>query len=235
MNQGLSLPPLLVGEPASGADPMARARALAAQGCDGGTLVHDIQPDRLRASLIVAPEVPLADAMAMLPICAVGFQNALGALAPPEVAVHLTWAGDILVNGACCGAFRVAGSTQDPNAVPDWLIVGLDLTIQLEADNPGLSPDKTSLYEEGCADIDPVLLCEAWARHTLVWINRWTEEGNAPVHADWVPLLDGVGKPVTQDGYQGEFLGVDEKFGMLIRDDETTQLLPLTTLLETDP
>ena len=234
MNQGLSLPPLLVGEPASGADPMSRARALAAQGCDGGTLVHDIQPDRLRAALIVAPEVPLADAMAMLPICAVGFQNALGALAPPEVAVHLTWTGDILVNGARCGAFRVAGSTLDLQAVPDWLIVAIDLTIQLNTDDPGVSPDKTSLYEEGCAEIDPVRLCEAWARHTLVWINRWTDEGNAPVHADWVPLLEGVGKLVTQGGYQGEFLGVDEKFGMLIRDDETTQLLPLTTLLETD-
>ena len=74
MNQGLSLPPLLVGEPVSGIDPMAHARALATTGCDGGTLVHDIQPDRLRAALIVAPEVPLADAMAMLPICAVVLQ-----------------------------------------------------------------------------------------------------------------------------------------------------------------
>ena len=66
--------------------------------------------------------------MAALPACAVGFQNALGALAPPEVAVHLDWAGGVRVNGAHCGRLRAAADTRDPLAVPGWLVVGLDRT-----------------------------------------------------------------------------------------------------------
>ena len=105
-------PPLLSGHPVQGGeDPFERAQAMAALGCDAGSVVYNIQADRLRVAIVFAPEVPLQDAMAMLPLCAVGFQNALGALAPPEVAVHLGWDGLICVNGAKCGAFRVAAST----------------------------------------------------------------------------------------------------------------------------
>lgn len=226
-------PPLMRGEAVTGAtDPFDHARALAALGCDGGTVVHNIQADRLRAALVLAPEVPLADAMAMLPVCGIGFQNALGALAPPEVAVHLGWDGAIRVNGALCGGFRVAASTCDPKSEPDWLVIGLDLPLIRTADAPGDTPDVTALYDEGCADVGAVQLLEAWARHTLIWINRWSEDGNAPLHKEWLGLLHGVGEPVTRAGCSGRFLGTDDRFGMLIRDAETTHLVPLTDVLE---
>ncbi|MHA6262372.1 biotin/lipoate--protein ligase family protein [Arenibacterium sp. CAU 1754] len=227
-----TFPPLMRGVAVTGAaDPMAKACAMAALGCDGGTVVHNVQADRLRAAIVFAPEVPLEEAMAMLPVCAVGFQNALGALAPPEVAVHLTWDGAIKVNGAGCGALRVAASTDDPVAVPDWLVVALDVPILQTASDPGENPDVTALYDEGCAEVDPVHLLESWARHTLVWINRWDDEGNAPLHSEWMGLLLGVGEPVEREGHKGTFLGVDDRFGMLIRDDKTTHLIPMSHLL----
>lgn len=231
-----SFPPLMTGVAVSGGiDPFEKAQAMAALGCDGGTVVHNVQADRLRAAMVFAPEVPLEDAMAMLPVCGIGFQNALGALAPPEVAVHLTWDGVIRVNGARCGLVRVAASPPITTAQPDWLVVGVDLAlIQTEA-NPGNEPDVTALYDEGCAELDPADLLESWARHTLVWINRWGEEGNAPVHSEWMGLLVGVGETVSQSGVSGTFLGVDDRFGMLIRDTKTTHLVPMTTLLKETP
>ncbi|GGH30969.1 Biotin-(acetyl-CoA carboxylase) ligase [Cribrihabitans marinus] len=227
-----TFPPLMQGQAVTaGADPFDRARALAALGCDAGTVVHNVQADRLRAALVVAPEVPLADAMAMMPLCGVGFQNALGALAPPEVAVHLGWDGTIRVNGARCGTLRVAAATDAPDAVPDWLVVGLDVAILQTAQAPGATPDVTALHDEGCAEVDPQTLLEAWARHTLNWINRWDGAGNAPLHGEWMGLAHGVGEAVEQGGLTGTFLGVDERFGMLLRDGDQTHLLPLTTLL----
>ena len=227
-----TFPPLMQGHAVSGAeDPFERAQALAALGCDSGTVVHNVQADRLRAALVFAPEVPLEDAMVMLPLCAVGFQNALGALAPPEVAVHLGWDGGIRVNGAQCGSLNVAAASPDPEAVPDWLVVGLDLPILQTGDAPGENPDKTALYDEGCADVAPDRLLESWTRHTLTWINRWEDEGNAPLHAEWMGLVQGVGEPVERGGRTGTFLGVDERFGMLIRDEDTTHLLPLSRLI----
>lgn len=231
-----SLPPLLSGVAVTGAvDPFERARDLAARGCDGGTVVHNVQIDRLRAAIVFAPEVPLEDAMAMLPVCAVGFQNALGALAPPEVAVHLTWDGGILVNGARCGRFRVAASGRDPAEVPDWLIVGLEVAMLQAGSDPGLTPDTTALYDEGCAGVAPLQLLESWSRHTLVWINRWSEGGNAPVHGEWIGLLHGVAAAVERDGMAGTFLGTDDRFGMLICDRSATHLVPLSSLLRNSP
>lgn len=225
-------PPLLTGHQVQGGeDPFERAQAMSALGCDAGTIVYNAQADLLRVAIVFAPEVPLQDAMAMLPLCAVGFQNALGALAPPEVAVHLGWDGLICVNGAKCGQLQAAASTADPDETPDWLVIGWDLALLQTSDAPGDTPDITALYDEGCAEVSPVQLVESWSRHMLTWLNRWQDEGNAPLHAEWMGLLRGVGEPI---GDQGVFLGTDERFGMLIRDGANTHLHPLTQVLETN-
>ncbi len=216
-----SFPPLLQGQ-ATVDDPLEVAVALAAAGCDSGTLVHNLAGRDLRAALIFAPEVALADAMAMLPACGVGFQNALGAVAPPEVAVHLTWDGQIMVNGAACGGLSVRAASPAPGNIPDWLVVGLQVPLWPVSDDPGETPDQTALYIEGCADVTPVQLLEGWARHTLLWISRWSDEGPAPLHAEWQGLLHKTDIDI----------GIDERFGLLRKDGETTTLVPLTTLLE---
>lgn len=231
-----TFPPLMSAQAVTGnIDPFEKACAMAALGCDAGLIVHNVTANRLMAAMVMAPEVALEDAMAMLPTCGVGFQNALGALAPPEVAVHLEWAGGIRVNGASCGRLRMAAGGSDPSSEPGWLVVGLELVLMQIADNPGQNPDQTALYDEGCAEVDPVSLLESWARHTLVWITRWEADGAAPLHAEWRGLAHGIGEDVTQNGISGSWLGVDERFGMLVRDGDTTHLIPLSSILESNP
>lgn len=233
MNE-LTFPPMMSGlEVSVGDDPFAVACVKATMGCDAGLIVYRIDADRMSAALVFAPEVTLEKAMSMLPTCGIGFQNALGALAPPEVAVHLEWNGTIRVNGARCGRMRAMASTDSSDTTPDWLVVGFELTLMPLADDPGLAPDDTALFSEGCAEVSPPLLLEAWARHSFNWISRWEDEGTKPVHAEWRGLAHGVGEDIAQSGLSGTFLGVDEQFGMLLRDTETTHLIPLTTLLET--
>jgi biotin-(acetyl-CoA carboxylase) ligase len=226
-------PPLMSGLAVTGAmEAFDTACAKAAMGCDAGLVVYNLGADLMQAALVLAPEVPLAKAMAMLPLCAVGFQNALGALAPPEVAVHLGWDGALYLNGARCGGLRVAASHTDPEAQPDWLVIGLTLPLWPPSEETGQTPDATALYAEGCAEVDAGNLLEAWARHTLNWINRWEDEGPRSLHAEWRGLAHGLGEERTQGDLFGSFLGVDEDFGMLLRQGDTTQLIPLTTLLE---
>ncbi len=234
----LSFPPLFHGQTVDdGIDPFGKACAQAALGCDAGLIVYNIRFDRLAAAIVFAPEVPLEDAMAMLPACGIGFQNALGALAPPEVGVYLTWDGGILVNGAACGHLRVAAATSDPKAEPDWLVVGLEVPlIPEDPDAPGATPDQTSLFEEGCVDVSPPRLLESWTRHTLVWINRWSEEGPRPLHAEWRGLAHDMGEEIALDHpngrLNGTFVGIDERFGMLLRQGEDTRLVPLSDLVK---
>jgi BirA family biotin operon repressor/biotin-[acetyl-CoA-carboxylase] ligase len=233
--QELTFPPLLWGEPATG-DALSHAARRATMGCEAGLIAYVLGATEVEAALVFAPEVPLAQAMAMLPLCGVGFQNALGALAPPEVAVHLGWDGEIRLNGASCGRLTVMASGTDPGAVPDWLVVGWTLPLIPPSEDTGNTPDETALYAEGCSEVTPPALVESWARHTLHWINRWESDGTRALHGEWRGLAHGVGEPMTRGALSGTFLGVDENFGLLLRDDDTTHLIPLTDLLkETAP
>ena len=83
----------------------------------------------------------------MFPLCGASFQNALGALAPPEVAVYLAWNGQIRANAAKCDMLSVAVSYPDPTAIPDWLVVDLNFPRWMEGDAPGNTLDATSLFE----------------------------------------------------------------------------------------
>ena len=110
--------------------------------------------------------------------------------------------------------------------------MGLELPLWPESDAPGDTPDQTALYAEGCADVNAIDLLESWVKHTLVGINTWLDEGVAPLHKDWRGLAHGIGEDIEMNGLSGTYLGVDEKFGMLLRDAETTHLIALTYLLE---
>ena len=232
------LPPLMSARAVAG-DPFAAACLAAAGGCDAGLVLHDAAAaDSLSAALVLAPEVPLRRACAMLPLAGVGLQNALGALSPPEVGVQLRWDGTVIVNGAAAGRLRIAaGPGQEPGELPDWLVVGWRLALTLPPDDPGRTPDRTALSEEGCADIPPVTLLEAWCRHTLVWLHRWEDEGNAPLHAEWSGLVADLDGPLPDDapGAPGILLGTDEDFGLLVRDGDATRVVPLSWLLADHP
>lgn len=235
----LSFPPLFRGETTPpGVDPFAKAIATATLGCDPGLIVHNDGGDTIRAALVLAPDTALEPAMAMVFATGLGFSDALGALAPPEVGVHLEWPDGIRVNGARCGRLRAAAATNDPSAEPAWLVVGLEIAVTLpDGQEPGTIPDQTALHEEGCVEVDPYRLLESWSKHTLVWINYWLDEGIRRLHAEWRSKAHGLGELATVmvNGVAetGIFVGLDESGGMLLRQGEDTRLIPLSSMLET--
>ncbi|WP_425289134.1 biotin/lipoate--protein ligase family protein [Yoonia algicola] len=193
-------------------------------------MIYDLAPDRLRAAIVFAPDVPLAKAVVMLPICGVGFQNALGALAPPEVSVHLGWDGTIYVNGGRCGTFQMAAPGQ-PQDEPDWLVIALELALWPPSEDTGLTPDETALYAEGCAEVDAVTLLESWVRHMLVGINTWADTGTATLHREWSGLAHGLEGEITVKGQTGTYTGLDEDLGLLLKIADKIQMVPLTETL----
>lgn len=235
MNEGPTFPPLLTGEQtAPGQDPFMRAVSQAALGTDAGLICWAPDSGSLRAAVVFAPEEPLAEAITVVFAVALGLGDALGALAPPEVAVHYVWPRGMKVNGADCGSLRASASTAEPSEIPDWLVVGIEMPFFVKLDDPGATPDQTSLIEEGCGEITPERLLESWSRHMLTWINRREQDGFAPLHAEWRSRCWGMGEelPEAFSLATGTFMGLDERAGMLVKQGNQTKLLPLTEILE---
>jgi len=227
-------PPLLHGvETQARDDPFERAVADArGGGAETGALYWSPADDTLCAAVVLSPEVALNAAATILYAIANGLNDCIGALAPPEVGVQHIWPDGIAINGARCGGWRVAAATQDDAAVPNWLIVGLSLSLTSTVDDPGQHPDVTALAEEGCGHLGRVQLLESWSRHMLVWINRWEDDGCRPVFDAWLGRAVGRGSDITLPQGSGVFLGLEEDGGLVLGTGEDSAVIPLLTALE---
>ena len=229
MTDGPDFPPLFVGRAVAVA-PLQAAEAAAREGADPGLICFDVTGD-LSAAVILAPEVALADAMAMVMAAGLGFSDALGAISPPEVAVHLSWPEGFWVNGGKVGGVSVRVPACEETAVPDWMVIGIDVRFAGEAEGSGRAPNSTALWLEGCGDITPIMLLESWARHFLVWIHEWESDGMARLHADWLGRAWARDEDVQVFGENGVFKGLDERGGLLLGRGGGTDLVPLTRML----
>ncbi len=229
----LDFPPLLKGVSVGRADPFAAAQAAVEHEVEPGLIHYCETEDALRAAVTLAPEEPLERAIGAVLAVALGLSDALGALAPPEVAVQFDWPDRVRVNGGLCGRVRAAASTHDPASEPDWLVIGIELALRLpDGVEPGANSEQTALHAEGCGDITAPMLLEAWARHMLLWIHHYLHDGLAPLHDPFRGKCTHLGADVTYPE-PGHFVGLDETGGMLLRKDSQTRAIPLTTLLET--
>ncbi len=234
----LDLPPLFDGR-AVASDPYEAAIGAAIGGCEAGLLLYRPSAEAIDAALVLAPDVCLADAAPMLLVATNGIADAFGALAPPEVALHVEWPATLRVEGARCGGLRAAAPACAADEVPGWLVVGLHVPLASPADvEPGHRLDTTDLQTEGVV-LPPEDLIAAWARHTLSWIARWEDEGLAPVHRDWSGRawrIDGETTIDTAAGPRtGTFQGLDERGGILLKGPDGTIVVPLTEILDRRP
>ena len=168
-------------------DAFASARALAVAGGEAGTLVvtadaADPAPRGLDLAVVLEPDRPAADCLAALPIAMLAMADALSALGPPLKTVGFVWPDRLVLDGAEVGAAQLALPLSSGEPVPAWLVVGLALRMRLdsEAAEPGRTPDRTALHEEGFGEVTAADIVEAFARHLLHWVSRWQEEGLAP-------------------------------------------------------
>lgn len=224
-----TFPPRLKGEKVTGqVDPFLKAIARASLGSDPGTVIYAERDDTLQAAIILAPEQCLADSVGVVHAMMLGVSDSLGALGPPELAVHFGWPFGFKINGARCGQMRFAASTQDPDAIPDWMVVGLELPFVRPATlEAGERPDQTWVHEEGCIELTVPQVIESWSRHSLVWLNTFTDEGYAHIQDHWRAKCDSIGELITYPE-QGTFVGTNERGDLLLRCAGITQIHPLT-------
>jgi BirA family biotin operon repressor/biotin-[acetyl-CoA-carboxylase] ligase len=216
-------PPLFRGLAVSAfGDPFLKAISAAMSNDDPGLITYSEDVSCLNAAMTFAPEMPLEQSLGAIFVVLLGFADSLGSLAPPEVAVHFVWPDTIKVNGARCGKLKFQASTNDPSEEPDWLVIGLNIPFIAEENwDPGHSPHETVLMHEGCVDLTPLTLLESWSKHSLVWMNRFLDDGFEPVHRAWCEKCDSIGEPVNYPE-KGQFMGLDELGNMILRTKKNT-------------
>jgi BirA family transcriptional regulator, biotin operon repressor / biotin---[acetyl-CoA-carboxylase] ligase len=179
--------------------PFEHALELAAEGAEAGTLLWRIGQEECEGAIVLAPEQPLEPSLPIVLIALLGLGDALGAIIPPMVAVTFGWPDRIEVNGGVVGGVRFAcATTETAQAVPDWLVIGFGIAMRGRRAEHA-PPDRgrrTTLADEGCGEVMPIGLLEAFSRHFLSWIERWQAEGVEPVRKAWLSRATGLGKPI---------------------------------------
>lgn len=183
----LALPPGFGALPC-GNNPWAAAMRGAAAGDDPGSIRWDHADGVLRLAIVLAPDRPMQDAGPVAGLGALALFDALATLAPPQVPMHLLTRDGLVPDGLAVDGARVAAIRAAmapalldavPDAVPDWAVLGFEVALQARTAEPGATPDRTSLHEEGFGDVTAADVLVNTLRHLLVWLDAWGQDGAA--------------------------------------------------------
>jgi biotin-(acetyl-CoA carboxylase) ligase len=185
-------------------DAFAHAVSLApAQGA--GTLVYVGRFDLAEFAVVLEPVEPLRSARRSLYAGMAALIDALAVHAPPEKPITVDWPDAVRVDNGLVGGGRLAwpeGAAEDEP--PDWLVFGAMIrTVSMGEDEPGLNPLVAALEEEGFTDFTSGALVESFARHLMVHIDAWQEQGFGAVAKEYLQRLPrdkGVRRDIDENG-----------------------------------
>jgi biotin-(acetyl-CoA carboxylase) ligase len=171
-------------------DAFAHAVRIAAEE-GAGTLVHVGRFDLIEFALVLEPDEPLREARRAFYAGMAALADALAAHAPPEKMIHIEWPDAVFVDGALVGGGRLAWpDNAAEDARPDWLVFGaMARAAAMDPGEPGLRPQSAALEDEGFEDLGSGRLIESFARHVMVQLDAWQEQGFGAVARNYLPYL----------------------------------------------
>ena len=209
------------------------AQRLAAEGAEDGTLVWAraqtrgrgrsgrdwaSAPGNLFMSLVLRPDCPLSEAAQLGFVAALAVKDGIGSVAPPGVEVTFKWPNDVLLGGRKGAGILLESKTTAEGAL-DWLILGIGVNVASYPEEARFPA--TSLRFEGAPpDIDAETLLVAVSRHFLTWVNRWLDDGFAPLRQAWIAHAKGLGEEIEvrlpKETLTGVFETLDEEGALIL-------------------
>jgi hypothetical protein len=184
-------------------DAFAHAKAHAAE-LGAGTLVYVGRFDLAEFAVVLEPDEPLRTARRAFYAGMAALGDTLAAHAPPEKTVQFVWPGSVEVDGGLVGGSQLCWPDTPEDEPPPWLVFGAMIrTVSMAEGEPGLRPLSAALEDEGFDDFGSARLVESFARHFMVQIDNWQDEGFAAVTRDYLPRLKpepGVSRSIDENG-----------------------------------
>ena len=191
----------------------------------------------LYVSAILRPECAIDEAAQLGFAAALGLVDALGHLMPPLTEVRLKWPNDVLVNDRKAAGILLE-TVIDSDGRFRALILGLGVNI---ADAPADTafPATALHWESAGRGIGPEDLLAPWAKHFLTWVNRWVDDGFAPVRRQWLAYAHPAGQPLRvrlpDREVHGTFHDMDAHGGLLIDTAQGRERLSVGDVFFADP
>jgi biotin-(acetyl-CoA carboxylase) ligase len=192
-------------------DAFAHARQHAADE-GAGTLVFVGRFDLSEFAVVLEPDEPLRLARRTFYACMAALADTLSAHAPPETEVRIDWPDSVSVNRGLVGGGQLAWPDgADENAPPDWLVFGAMVRlVSMSSTDAGLHPLSAALEDEGFDELGAERLMESFARHLMVMLDAWQEQGFGAVARSYLQRL----APETENGIRRD---IDENGDLLLR------------------
>lgn len=215
------------------------ARRLARAGAGEGTLVwaqeqtaardysgrpQPSPPGNLYACLILQPEYPPAISMQLNYVAAVSLGMTLADLALPMTDLRYGWPNAVQLSGDLAGSVTLEFIPRRAGKLPDLL---LGVTVNVKNDSGVDDLGSTSLQAEGLNGVTPAEVLEGFARHFVSWINRWADDGFAPVRRAWMQRMVGLGEigEIRLQGktLRGKLVEIDEHGALILESSDGTR------------
>jgi hypothetical protein len=182
------------------------AHAVAVADAEGaGTLVHVGRFDLAEFALVLEPEETLRTARRVFYAGMSALADALAAHAPPEKPISFEWPDAIRVDGGLVGGGRLAWpAAAGEGEIPSWLVFGATIrTVAMGEDEARGRALGTALEEEGFDDIGSGRLVESFARHFMVALDAWHEQGFGEIAKNYLARLSpekGLRRDIAENG-----------------------------------
>jgi biotin-(acetyl-CoA carboxylase) ligase len=155
--------------------------------------------------VVLEPEQPLRQARCAFYAGMVALADTLTVYAQPETSISIDWPDALSINRGLVGGGRLGwprGAGEDET--PPWLVFGAMIrTVSMSGTDPGLHPLSTALEEEGFTDVLAGQLVESFARHLMVALDAWQEQGFAAVAKEYLRRLapeSGLRRDIDENG-----------------------------------
>lgn len=207
---------------------LVEAERRAREGADEGTLVWAetqtdartasgvrwyAPPGNLHCAILLRPDYPRSASGQLLYVAALSAGSALAGLLSPMTGLRYVWPNKLLINDLDAGRVMMSAAPE-PGAEHAWLALAFWINVALHPPNP--EPEAyNSVHASGSPEVRVEQMLEDVARYFLSWINRWAEEGFAPIRHHWQLRANGINEPcelrLQNDIVRGTMIEIDDE------------------------